>query len=86
MTAAGAASGHPAVVRHLVRSYGWNLENHGVDPDVEVVMSPDDWAAGRDPQLDTAVRIALDALTRPAATSPEVTTRPSRRRPVLPPR
>jgi len=49
-------------------------------------MSPDDWAAGRDPQLDTAVRIALDALTRPAATSPEVTTRPSRRRPVLPPR
>ena len=29
---------------------GWTLENHGVDPDVEVTMAPHDWAAGRDPQ------------------------------------
>jgi len=41
---------------------GWAVENHGVDPDVEVTMAPHDWAAGRDPQLDTAVRLALQAL------------------------
>jgi tricorn protease len=41
---------------------GWAVENHGVDPDVEVTIAPHDWAAGRDPQLDTAVRLALQAL------------------------
>ena len=41
---------------------GWAAENHGVDPDVEVTIAPHDWAAGRDPQLDTAVRLALQAL------------------------
>jgi len=67
--------------------HGWDLENHGVEPDVEVVMSPDDWATGRDPQLDTAIRLALEALEqRPAARPPDPATRPSRRRPVLPPR
>jgi tricorn protease len=56
-----------------MEGYGWGLENHGVDPDVEVVCTPQDWAAGRDPQLDTAVRIALEALAEhPAATPPEV--------------
>lgn len=52
---------------------GWGVENHGVEPDVEVVMAPQDWAAGRDPQLDAAIRIALDTLAeRPAATVPEL--------------
>ncbi|HEX9033802.1 MAG TPA: PDZ domain-containing protein, partial [Streptosporangiaceae bacterium] len=41
---------------------GWAVENHGVDPDVEVTIAPHDWAAGRDPQLDTAVRLAVQAL------------------------
>ncbi|MGI9064341.1 MAG: S41 family peptidase [Pseudonocardiaceae bacterium] len=67
--------------------HGWGIENHGVDPDVEVIMTPDDWATGRDPQLDTAVRLALEALERrPAAVPPDPATRPSRRRPTLPPR
>ena len=47
---------------------GWGVENYGVDPDVEVLISPDDWAAGLDPQLQTAVRMALAALEQsPAA-------------------
>ncbi|HEV2243839.1 MAG TPA: S41 family peptidase, partial [Streptosporangiaceae bacterium] len=67
--------------------FGWGVENRGVDPDVEVVPSPDDWAAGRDPQLETAVQLAIEALeTRPAATAPDTSGRPSRRRPPLPPR
>jgi tricorn protease len=28
----------------------------------EVTIAPHDWAAGRDPQLDTGVRLALQAL------------------------
>jgi tricorn protease len=67
--------------------YGWGVENHGIDPDVEVIMSPDDWAAERDTQLETAIRLALQALQqRPAVRPPDARTRPSRRRPPLPPR
>ncbi|MEY9937191.1 tricorn protease [Streptacidiphilus sp. MAP5-52] len=53
-----------------MEGYGWGLENHGVDPDVEVVCTPQDWVAGRDPQLDEAVRIALAALTEHPAAQP----------------
>ena len=68
-------------------TYGWGVENHGVDPDVEVLISPADWAEGRDPQLATAVRLAVEALdSRPAARPPDTSARPSRRRPPLPPR
>jgi tricorn protease len=66
---------------------GWSLENHGVSPDHEVVMTPEDHVAGADPQLATAVDLALAALAqRPAASPPDTATRPSRVRPVLPPR
>ncbi len=66
---------------------GWGVENHGVDPDVEVLITPADWAAGRDPQLDTAVRLGVEALrTRPPARPPQTSGRPSRRRPALPAR
>ncbi len=66
---------------------GWSVENYGVDPDVEVLQSPDDWAAGHDAQLEAGVRIALEALqASPARTAPATTDRPSRRRPSLPPR
>lgn len=34
---------------------GWDLENWGVEPDIEVDIFPGDWAAGRDPQLDRAI-------------------------------
>jgi tricorn protease len=49
---------------------GWAAENHGVDPDVEVTIAPHDWAAGRDPQLDTAVRLALQALEQRTPAAP----------------
>ena len=65
----------------------WSVENHGVDPDVEVVTMPQDWVAGRDPQLETAVALALEALERtPAVTPPDPGTRPSRAKRPLPPR
>jgi tricorn protease len=49
---------------------GWAVENHGVDPDVGVTIAPHDWAAGRDPQLDTAVRLALQALEQRTPAAP----------------
>nr|WP_202549138.1 S41 family peptidase [Streptomyces sp. SID8352] len=56
-----------------LEGYGWGVENHGVDPDVEVPQRPQDHVAGRDAQLDEAVRIALAALAEnPAKTPPEL--------------
>jgi tricorn protease len=49
------------------------MDNHGADPDVEVAIPPHDWAAGCDPPLDTAVRLALQALEQhPTAAPPTV--------------
>ncbi|HEY2129710.1 MAG TPA: PDZ domain-containing protein [Streptosporangiaceae bacterium] len=70
-----------------LNGFGWGVENHGVDPDTEVLISPADWAAGRDPQLATATRLAMEQLGgRPAARPPDYSSRPSRVRPPLPPR
>jgi tricorn protease len=67
--------------------YGWSVENYGVDPDVEVLNTPDDWAAGRDAQLETAVQLALETLDKqPPAAPPDLSTGPSKARPPLPPR
>ncbi|KDN85472.1 S41 family peptidase [Kitasatospora cheerisanensis] len=56
-----------------LEGYGWGLENGGVTPDIEVPIAPHDWAAGRDPQLETAVRVALEALERtPVRTAPPI--------------
>ena len=40
----------------------WEIENHGVTPDVEVEFDPQAWRQGRDPQLEKAVAVALDEL------------------------
>lgn len=37
---------------------GTDMEWHGAEPDVEVEMTPADFAAGRDPQLDAAIEEA----------------------------
>ncbi|MFC9290869.1 S41 family peptidase, partial [Streptomyces sp. NPDC057052] len=54
-----------------LEGHGWGVENRGVDPDVEVVTRPQDHVAGRDAQLEEAVRLALLALEEtPAKTAP----------------
>ncbi|MFF5255343.1 S41 family peptidase [Streptomyces leeuwenhoekii] len=53
-----------------LEGHEWGVENHGVDPDVEVVQRPQDHAAGRDPQLDEAIRLALAALEETPARTP----------------
>ena len=67
--------------------YGWGVENYGVDPDVEVLNTPDDYAVDRDVQLETAVQLALEALDKqPPLTPPDTSTGPVKARPPLPPR
>ncbi|MFQ5504263.1 MAG: S41 family peptidase [Planctomycetota bacterium] len=34
---------------------GWDVENYGTEPDIEVDIRPQDWAAKRDPQLDRSI-------------------------------
>jgi len=40
----------------------WSVENHGVDPDIEVEDMPADLLAGHDVQLETAVNLMLKAI------------------------
>ncbi len=42
----------------------WDVENHGVDPDVKMEMDPASVKAGRDPQLEKAVAVVLDLLAK----------------------
>lgn len=42
----------------------WGIENIGVIPDVEVEITPRDWMAGRDPQLERAVQAAMEGLKK----------------------
>ena len=44
------------------KDVGWGVENYGVDPDIEVDMLPQDWASGRDPQLQRAVEEVLGEI------------------------
>jgi tricorn protease len=41
---------------------GWVVENHGVDPDVQVEQRPDLVVQGRDPQLEKAIELALEGV------------------------
>jgi len=41
---------------------GWVVENEGVPPDIEVEQTPADVIAGRDPQLDRAIEVAMKQL------------------------
>jgi tricorn protease len=67
--------------------YGWTVENYGVDPDTEVLITPDDAAAGRDTQLEHAVQVALEAVDKQSPlVPPDVSTGPLKGRPPLPPR
>jgi tricorn protease len=42
----------------------WEVENHGIAPDVEVENDPASVAAGHDAQLEKAVQVTLDALKK----------------------
>lgn len=49
----------------------WDIENHGVAPDVEVEQLPSAMRNGRDPQLEKAVQIALEELKKNPPVKPK---------------
>jgi tricorn protease len=42
----------------------WEVENHGVAPDIEVDLDPAEWRKGRDTQLEKAVEVAMAELKK----------------------
>ncbi|MGI9149882.1 MAG: S41 family peptidase [Chloroflexota bacterium] len=65
---------------------GWRVENYGTDPDIEIDNAPQDYVRGADPQLEKAIEVALDVLTRRPPHRPRPTQRPQRSAPTLAPR
>jgi tricorn protease len=52
----------PATFRFLDTEGNWAVEDEGVAPDIEVIDRPEAIAAGRDPSLEKAVEVMLEAL------------------------
>jgi tricorn protease len=63
---------------------GWGVENYGTDPDIEVEITPEDWVAGRDPQLERAIAEALRLLAENPPLVPDFGNRPRLGLPELP--
>ncbi|MGD7788597.1 S41 family peptidase [Propionibacteriaceae bacterium Y1700] len=54
-------------------NYGYGVENHGVDPDIEVPVPPGDFDSDADAQLDRAIKELLSRLRKsPAVVQPEL--------------
>ncbi len=56
---------------------GWAVENYGTEPDYDVDMAPQDYVAGRDPQLDKAMELAMDELKKNPFKMPDFSKKPS---------
>ena len=64
---------------------GWQVENYGTDPDIDIDNAPQDAAAGRDRQLEKALEVALERVGQHAG-APQFGVRPNLARTPLPPR
>lgn len=58
------------------KDVGWGVENYGTDPDIEIDIAPQDWAQGKDPQLDKAIQLVLEQLERKPVALPDFSDRP----------
>ena len=57
----------------------WQIEGHGVDPDVELDLGPEGFINGKDPQLDYAIEDLMDKIAkdpRKLSPAPPVPPRP----------
>jgi tricorn protease len=57
---------------------GWGVENYGTDPDIEVDITPQDYARGVDAQLDRAIEEVLKEIAANPPLEPDFTKRPRR--------
>jgi tricorn protease len=62
----------------------WEVENRGVAPDIEVELDPKAWREGRDPQLEKAVEVVLEALKKNPPKQPKRPAYPNYHKTVTP--
>ncbi len=65
---------------------GWGVENYGTDPDIEVEIKPQDFAADKDPQMERGLRELMRRIRAHKPKKPDLNERPSRAVPRLPKR
>jgi tricorn protease len=63
---------------------GWGVENYGTDPDIEVDVRPQDYAAGHDSQLERGLQEIMKLMETKPPRIPDFGPRPSRALPKLP--
>jgi tricorn protease len=56
---------------------GWSVENYGIDPDIEVEITPQDYEKGVDPQLNRGIAEVLAILKTSPPPKPFLTERPN---------
>jgi len=67
------------------KDVGYDVENYGTDPDIEVDILPKDWKNGVDPQLDRSIAEALKLKKKQPTLKPNLNkNRPNLRAPKLP--
>jgi tricorn protease len=62
---------------------GWGVENYGTDPDIDVDIAPQDYRAGRDPQMAKAIEVVLNELEEHPVVRPRFEDRPNLAPPLL---
>jgi tricorn protease len=60
------------------RDVGWGVENYGTDPDIDVDIKPQDYVAGKDPQLDRGLEVILKEMKKYPYLKPDFRNRPKR--------
>lgn len=58
---------------------GFEVENYGTDPDIDIDITPMDYANGKDPQLDIAIEIVLKELKSNPGLKPDFDKKLSRK-------
>ena len=64
---------------------GWSIENYGTDPSIEIDNAPQDFAAGRDAQLEKSLDVVLALIEKRGPLEPSFGPRPNLARKPLPP-
>lgn len=63
---------------------GWGVENYGTDPDIDIDNKPQDYAKGRDAQLERSIKEIMKLMAKNPPKFPKFDKRPNLKLPKLP--
>jgi tricorn protease len=66
------------------KDVGYDVENYGTDPDIEIDITPEDWGKCNDPQLDKGIEVVLKELKTRPPLRPNLAKKPNLKAPKLP--